>query len=208
MFEFIKAVGNAFRNNDQRDNKPPGPEKDQPSCPPITSHTDEPEDDKDGITHINIWNKAETDLGRWLYQSAKTPFVHPEFGPFNSVLGFWKWFVEEKPNDDFRYAYDGQVKTTAQKRNNKAKTRWIKDMKKVFLVVNYMKIIQNPEIKEAMINSTLPFREYYYHTGATVTIRINQRGQEWVCAMFEEIRSMLKEDRKPPEINWAEYRPQ
>ena len=39
----------------------------------------------DGIEHINIYSKGKTELGRLLTNFAQTPFIHPEYGRFESV---------------------------------------------------------------------------------------------------------------------------
>jgi hypothetical protein len=46
---------------------------------------------EDGVTHINVYSRGNTELGRLLSNFAHTPFSHPEFGEFASVEGFWYW---------------------------------------------------------------------------------------------------------------------
>ena len=45
--------------------------------------------DNDGIDHINTYSKGKTELGKLLTNFAHTPFVHPKYGEFQSVEGFW-----------------------------------------------------------------------------------------------------------------------
>jgi hypothetical protein len=45
---------------------------------------------EDGITHINIYSKGKTELGRWLSNFAYAP-IETEDGPFNSIEGYWYW---------------------------------------------------------------------------------------------------------------------
>jgi hypothetical protein len=40
---------------------------------------------EDGVTHINVYSRGNTELGRLLSNFAHTPFSHPEFGEFASV---------------------------------------------------------------------------------------------------------------------------
>lgn len=47
--------------------------------------------DEDGVTHINIYSKGKTELGRWLTNFSYSPFNHPEYGKFLSMEGFWCW---------------------------------------------------------------------------------------------------------------------
>lgn len=46
---------------------------------------------EDGKTHVNVYSKGKTLLGRLLSNFANTPFVHPEDGEFASVEGYWYW---------------------------------------------------------------------------------------------------------------------
>lgn len=43
----------------------------------------------DGVTHVNVYSKGKTELGRLLSNFAKSPFYLPEFGHFESIEGFW-----------------------------------------------------------------------------------------------------------------------
>jgi hypothetical protein len=47
--------------------------------------------EEDGVTHINIYSKGKTELGRWLTNFSYSPFNHPEYGKFLSMEGFWYW---------------------------------------------------------------------------------------------------------------------
>jgi hypothetical protein len=42
----------------------------------------------DGITHINIYSKGKTELGRWLSNFTYHP-IETEDGKFDSVEGYW-----------------------------------------------------------------------------------------------------------------------
>lgn len=186
------------------ENTPPETVIEEPQTEMLTNISDNNTSDVDGIHHINIWNNGKTELGRMLYQTANALFSHPEFGHFASVLGFWQWLIEKEPDDELRRKYNGQVKKYLARRGPRA-TRFINDKEAIFFAVNWMKIEQNQEIKEALINSTLPFKEYYYFVGKTNVHRINQRGQEWVCRMFEDIRAMMKARQEPDPIDWAQF---
>lgn len=45
----------------------------------------------DGVDHIRIDIGAKTKLGRYLANTARTPFRHPRFGTFESLEGFWQY---------------------------------------------------------------------------------------------------------------------
>ena len=44
----------------------------------------------DGITHINVYSKGKTTLGRWLTNFAHTP-IDTIDGHFESIEGYWYW---------------------------------------------------------------------------------------------------------------------
>ena len=58
--------------------------------------------DKDGITHINVYSKAQTLAGRKLTNYARSPFRHRLFGEFESMEGFWFWLASGKQYNRLR----------------------------------------------------------------------------------------------------------
>lgn len=50
----------------------------------------------EGVTHINIYSKAKTELGLLSTNFARTPIDHPEFGHFESLEGLWYWLATDK----------------------------------------------------------------------------------------------------------------
>ena len=43
---------------------------------------------EDGITHVNVYSRGLTTLGRWLSNFAHCP-IETEDGPFASIEGYW-----------------------------------------------------------------------------------------------------------------------
>lgn len=65
----------------------------------------------DGITHINVYSKGQTDLGRFLSNWADTPFVCSD-GRFRSVEGYWYWLGNIHSNrDDLRGMHGWEAKS-------------------------------------------------------------------------------------------------
>lgn len=52
--------------------------------------------DQDGINHINVYTKSQTEIGKMLSNLSNYGFVHPEFGSFKTLEGFWFWLVTDK----------------------------------------------------------------------------------------------------------------
>lgn len=63
----------------------------------------------DGITHINVYSKGKTELGRLLSNFSHTPFYGNDI-LFNSVEGWWQWFTTGKEYDYLKYLYGFKAK--------------------------------------------------------------------------------------------------
>ena len=61
----------------------------------------------DGVDHINIWESAETQLGRSLSLGYRIPFVHNIFGRFCSIRTYWLFIRSVNKEDAIRYL-DGE----------------------------------------------------------------------------------------------------
>lgn len=78
----------------------------------IKNHTVELNPLKDGITHINIYSKAETELGRFLTNFAYCPISTDE-GVFNSVEAYWGYLKinpDNKEREQLRELYGLKAK--------------------------------------------------------------------------------------------------
>lgn len=142
----------------------------------------------DGITHINIFSKGRTELGRLLSNFAETPFIHPYFGPFNSMEGFWYYVRAVKPDDKLRMLVGPEAKFYGKK----LESRFLKNFQTIIMDAIYHKVVQNPKIKNLMIESTLPF-DHYYTFGSHNSIKQVRLAQfTWLIEGFEDIRKRLK----------------
>lgn len=157
---------------------------------------------KDGVDYINIYSRGKTRLGRNLSHFARTPFIHPYFGPFESMEGFWFYMKTGKIHDQLRYLYGNRAK---QYGKNLA-TKYDVDFKEDILAGNYQKIIQNDGLRQAFINSELPLTHYYLFeqqvdafmdVGVRKSIVIFPKNSDWLIDGLEEIRIAMKQDQVP-----------
>ncbi len=120
----------------------------------------------DGVTHINIYSKGKTELGRLLSNFGHTPFKHPDYGFFSSIEAFWYWLSLGKSNDNLRSLYGYQAKkegaalrVALEKQGNKPPhiDNFKAEIKKAILC----KIEQNERLSSLLKNSTLPLTHYY-----------------------------------------------
>lgn len=148
----------------------------------------------DGVTHVNIGGRTE--LGALLSHFARTPFIHPYYGPFNSMEGFWHYIRATEPNDALR----GLSGLSAKNFGKKLERRNIRQFHDLIKDANYHRIKQNPELHDLFVGSDLPLDHYYLYGEGHLLIR--PAGYTWILTGFESIRKMLREDTPPPKLNY------
>lgn len=149
----------------------------------------------DGVKYINI--NGRTELGKLLANFAFTPFVHPYFGPFNCMEGFWHYIRNKEKDDRFRNMDGSEAKKLA----SKLTMEYVKDFRAIIEVAMFYKVDQNPRLKELLLESTLPF-VYYYRFGPG-DLAINPRGHDWMVKMIANVRTMIQEGNCPLEIDYS-----
>lgn len=146
----------------------------------------------DGVNHINIWEKASTDLGVALSHMADLPFTHEKFGKFRSIEGFWH-YIRSTSRDDRTRMMAGYK---AKKFGDSLESRRVDDFKIIIMDANWQKIKQYNPLVEELKKSTLPFDFYYLYNNDT-DIRARPASAFWLIDGFEEIRKAIKENRAP-----------
>ncbi len=134
---------------------------------------------EDGITHINVYSKAKTELGRFLSNFAHSPVNTPD-GHFESLEGYWYWL---KTYDDYLrelYGYKakeyGKKLPVANQTVNKSK----------FKKALYQKVKNNSEwLKENPLwnDLSLPLKHYYVYGGEP-----KEAGGQCVLDILEQLR--------------------
>jgi hypothetical protein len=148
-----------------------------------------PEDD--GITHINVYSKGKTELGRLLSNFAETPFVHPIHGKFLSVEGYWYWLSCEKDHrrEQLRMAAGWQAKKLGRafRGTDYPKDMFFEEHVKMALKA---KLEQNERIRILLQDSILPFEHYYIYND---NVKEVSEGK-WILDFWESARNKLKEN--------------
>lgn len=142
-----------------------------------------PEDD--GKTHINIYSKGKTRLGRDLSNFAHTPFTHKEHGAFASVEGYWYWLTRQ--DERLRHAHGFEAKQLGQ--SLPEVKRWHSE-KFQSLIVEALeaKLAKHPAISSELSKTSLPLTHYYanYYNGK---LKVSTPpGSEFLLAHFEAHR--------------------
>lgn len=173
-----------------------------------TADTEEAYYKQDGITHINTHTKSNKELGRMLSHYYEAPFVHPYFGRFKCIEGFWYYIRGGCKDDGFRNLDGYRSKQRAQKgaKNGTYEKRNVPHLKDVLLHANFYKIDQNEDIKKALIESTLPFDHYFVFGPGKLVIKPN--GSDWLVDIFTELREVFRGNQKlePFKYDYAELR--
>jgi hypothetical protein len=153
--------------------------------------------DMDGVDHINIDQRGKTELGQQLSHLTKMQFVHPEFGPFQSIEGFIGYIRSGAKDDSFRYLHG----MNARFRSRELDTQFIRGFREIVMDANYLKITQNEELFESFKISSLAF-DHYYLFGANQR-PVRPKNATWIIPAFEELRKELQEGRPHPQVDYS-----
>lgn len=146
---------------------------------------------QDGLDHINVSNRGETELGRILTHTSKVPFKHKVFGRFCSMESFWFFINSAERDDRIRFMYGYTLKRFASKLT---KVR-VNNFRAIIMDSHYQRILQNPNMKSMIVMSELPFDCYFTIEGSGE--RQRPKYFKWFTAGLEEIRAALVEGREP-----------
>ncbi len=162
---------------------------------------------EDGVDHINIYSKGQTELGRLLSNFANTPFELFIDGWFASIEAYWYWLVlqisctpEQLPSVEetlkLRKLYGFAAKKYGRVllENCLKGGAWSLEQEKMFkgCIRNAFcaKLNWNPQIKEMLKQSSLPFTHYYNYNGKIVQANAHQ----WQVDFWEKTRTSLKDN--------------
>ena len=122
----------------------------------------------DGITHINVYSRGKTELGKLLSNFSHTPFKLDKFGEFASVEAFWYWYFSDTNNNDIRKLHGTQAKFLGQRLMEGKKPEILEIDEQVIIAAIYTKLDQNPYIIDMLVQNDLPLAHYYVNseTGA------------------------------------------
>lgn len=148
--------------------------------------------DEDGVTHINVWSKAKTELGRQLSNFAHTPFTHPVHGYFASIEGYWYWCGSGMQHDALRNLHGFTAKSAGMRYEFVFRPE--DEFQDLIREGLRLKLEQNPGLLAAFINSKLPFVHYFVYPGNVV----KKEKHNWQMEYLEELRREFKQT--PPAI--------
>lgn len=152
---------------------------------------------EDGVTHINIYSKGKTELGRLLSNFAYTPVDLGPDGKFNSLEGYWYWLSSKKDKkaDELRKLYGWQAKALGRKLKipdypEPSHIDKQLEFMRSFKYAMYDKLTQTPGLTELLKNSTLQFKHYYVYGGKVIDETENS---QWMIEFWEYWRDEFNE---------------
>lgn len=144
---------------------------------------------EDGITHINTYSRGSTELGQELSNFAHTPFVHPRFGPFESMEGYWYWLSTGCQHDGLRTMWGFMAKQEGKRLTQVP----CDNFEELICEGIEHKVRQNPSLARRLAHSTLPLCHYYWY-GRAETGKYATRVPEsslFQMLFLEELRTNL-----------------
>lgn len=143
----------------------------------------------DGVTHINIYSKGKTELGRLLTNFAHTPFTHTEYGQFVSVEGFWYWLRNGKSDDHLRTLYGFKAKDYGKQFESVGCSTFQEDVKEAIRC----KLRHNKNILQMLVDSDLPLEHYYWYGDIDNPKIYDLPKYRWIVDEIERVRIVCKE---------------
>ena len=150
-------------------------------------------DSNDGITHINMYSKGKTNLGRMLSNFYKFP-IHTDDGNFLSVEGYWYWLSIDDSGyakEELRYLYGFNARNKGKEilieTNNGKSSRFEPNFEQKILKAIWYKFRRNtnlltPEYKR------LPIVHYYCYGGKVIDVT---NKYQWLIDGITKMRDYL-----------------
>lgn len=142
---------------------------------------------KDGITHINMYSKGITALGKWLSHFTYAPFNHPDLGCFNSIEGLWYYVSTGQKDETLRNMFGYNAKTFGR---NLPRVQ-VEDFEEIIKKGIRAKFEAHPVYKDLFTHSELKLKHYYKYGDSNA--KIYDLSHQWYVKFYEELRIEFKQ---------------
>jgi len=136
----------------------------------------------DGETHINIYSKGKTEIGRWLSNFSYSP-IQTEHGWFNSIEGYWYW--QTTLNDHLRECHGFAAKKLGKESEKVLEVSPEVFQDKIKKAIDLKLKLRPKDIAD--IN--LPLAHYYDYGGK----KVEKPEYNWITEHIETRIKQLKE---------------
>ena len=135
----------------------------------------------DGQTHINVYSKGRTELGRWMSNFAHEP-IDTEDGSFASIEGYWYWLGTR--NEKLRTLHGFLAKKVGRESNNTVSLPSPEFKIKIEKAIR-IKADKRPDMIAKLKQCDLPLDHYYVFNGTE-----KDAGFKWILDVWNNIRSV------------------
>lgn len=146
----------------------------------------------DGLDHINIYSQGKTKLGKFLSNFARSPFIHPVLGKFDSVEGFWYYAKTGFKHEQLKKLSGFEAKKVGKT----FETVVIPNHQALVKQAIICKVYQDRGLMRAIRSSVLPFTHYYVYGSDTNPVVREKEDDKWLAEFFEKIRRDLNRQEK------------
>jgi len=135
---------------------------------------------EDGVTHLNIYSKGKTELGRFLSNFCLSPVDTPD-GEFASIEGYWYWLGTEHPDrEELRRLHGWEAKKIGRQLKAVSSVE-LPDFRDRIRSALRNKLFSRPDMLLKLLNNDLPLAHYYVQYGRVT----EPPGNEWLVEFFE-----------------------
>lgn len=143
---------------------------------------------EDGITHINIYSKGATRLGRALTNLSPLPLEHPTLGKFATMEGYYFYISTGYKHEELR-TLDGYGARAFGRTKERIK---IDGFETLIEEGVRLKIDQNEVLKKYFTECKLPYTHYYFYGTKENPKIIQLPDYKWYVDIFERYRKELQ----------------
>lgn len=143
----------------------------------------------DGVSHLNVWSKAKTELGRSLTNMAPIGVKIDKVGYFSSIEGYWWYVATGSIYNDFLHmtAFEARRYGLTLKRVDDP------DFKTKIKSAILTKLRSNPWILDELKRSDLPLTHYYVYGKEPDKCVVRPANNSlWVIDYLESLRGGRK----------------
>jgi hypothetical protein len=110
----------------------------------------------DGLDHIRVHPAGLTALGRAACNAARSRLIHPEFGQFASLEGYWHWLRSGRRHETLRSVSGHRAVGIGLRYDTVIST----DFRERIIEGLRCKFVQNRRLSDLLVLSTIPFLRY------------------------------------------------
>ncbi len=148
--------------------------------------------EQDGISHINVYSKGRTPLGRVLSNFEWARFTHPRYGSFSSMEAYWYWVATGMTHDQLRPLYGFSAKSQGSRIPRVPMDAF--EFQQAIIEGLICKLSQyGLELLSDFVTSCLPFKHYFVYGRPDAGVRqmvIDQTAKhQWQMDALTNIRT-------------------